>query len=158
MPYYQLIENNIILHPYLDLVNNMSSKESFLKKAKALILIMLLTIIMSFLVPTVLAQPDNLSKENLKEAPVNAELFFNLEAYFAVQNYNEPSNPWVLVNYYFENGSSIRMVFGIDRSVFPTLNLNYQNNYIQVFNKKNKVCGLGFKTKDKSNLFVYVPA
>jgi hypothetical protein len=136
----------------------MSSKKSFLKKAKAPILIMLFTIIMSFLVPTVLAQPDAISKESLKEAPENADLFFNLEAFFAVQNYNEPSNPWVLVNYYFDNGSSIRMVFGIDRSVFPTLNLDYQNNYIQVFDRKGKVCGLGFKSKDKSNLFVFAPA
>ncbi len=136
----------------------MSSKESFLRRAKVPILIMLLTVIMSFLVPTVLAQPDNLSKENLNKTPENGDLFFNLEAFFAVQNYNEPSNPWVLVNYYFENGSYIRMIFGIERSIFPTLNLNYQNNFIQVFDKRGKMCGLGFKSKDKSNLFVYVPA
>ncbi len=136
----------------------MFSKKSLRKRMRTPLVLMVLTIILSFFVPTVLAQPDNLSKDNLKDAPENADLFFNLEAYFAVQNYNEPSNPWVLVNYYFENGSSIRMVFGIDRSVFPTLNLDYQNNYVQVFDKKGKVCGLGFKTKDKYNLFVYVPA
>jgi hypothetical protein len=152
------IENNIFHNFYLiPGGKDMSSKVSFFKKAKAPLLIMILTIILSFLVPTVLAQPDNLPKENLKETPENSNLFFNLEAFFTVQNYNEPSNPWALVNYYFENGSSIRMVFGIDRTVFPTLNLDYQNNYIQVFDKKGKVCGLGLKSKDKSNLFVYVP-
>ncbi len=133
----------------------MSSKRSLIKKFKAPMLLILLTILLSFLVPSVFSEPINPSKRN--EVPTNGDLAYNLDAYFMVVNYNEPSNPWILVNYYFENGSSIRMVLGIDRMVFPSLNLDYQNNFIQVFDKKGKVCGLGFKTGSKSNLFIYAP-
>lgn len=134
----------------------MSSKKSLVKRVRAPLLLMVLTILISFLVPGILAEPVNSSKKY--ETPANADLAYGLDAYFAVVNYNEPSNPWVQINYYFENGSHIRMIFGMDRSIFPSLNLNYQNNFVQVFDRKGKLCGLGFKTRSKSNLFVFVPA
>lgn len=134
----------------------MSSKKSLIKRVRAPLLLMVLTILISFLVPGILAEPVNSSKKY--ETPANADLAYSLDAYFAIVNYNEPSNPWVQINYYFENGSYIRMIFGMDRSIFPSLNLNYQNNFVQVFDRKGKLCGLGFKTRSKSNLFVFVPA
>ncbi len=118
-------------------------------------LLILLTILFSFLVPSIMAQPENPSKKF--EAPTNADLTYNLEAYFAIVNYNEPTNPWIQVNYYLENGSYIRMIFGMERVVFPSLNLNYQNNFIQVFDRKGKLNGLGFKSRYKSNLYIFVP-
>lgn len=119
-------------------------------------LLILLTILLSFLVPSIMAQPENSSKKY--EAPNNADLAINLEAYFAIVNYNEPTNPWVQVNYYYENGSFIRMIFGIESIVFPSLNLNYQYNYVQVFNDKGKLSGYGVRTRSKSNLYIFVPA
>jgi len=134
----------------------MSPKISLIKKFKAPMLLILLTILLSFLVPSIMAQPENSSKKY--EAPNNADLAINLEAYFAIVNYNEPTNPWVQVNYYYENGSFIRMIFGIESIVFPSLNLNYQYNYVQVFNDKGKLSGYGVRTRSKSNLYIFVPA
>jgi len=133
----------------------MSPKKTLIKKFKVPILLILLTILMSFLAPSIMAQPENSSKKY--EAHTNADLAYNLEAYFAIVNYNEPTNPWVQVNYYYENGSHIRMIFGMDNTVFPSLNLNYQNNFVQVFDRKGKLNGFGFKSRYKSNLYIFVP-
>ncbi len=134
----------------------MSPKESLIKKFKAPMLLILLTILLSFLVPSILAQPQNSSKKY--EAPNNTDLPYSLEAYFAIVNYNEPTNPWVQVYYYYDNGSHIRMIFGMDNTVFPSLNLNYQYNVVQVFNDKGKLSGYGIRTRSKSNLYIFVPA
>jgi hypothetical protein len=128
-----------------------------LGKGKVPLFLMIFTILLTFLVPTILAQPANSSKEGQTEMPAGADLSLSFDAYFTVVNYNEPGSPFVLINYYFENGSSIRMVFGVDNSLHPSLNLNYQNNFIQVFDKKGKVCGMGFQSRGRSNLFIYVP-
>lgn len=136
----------------------MSEKKSLRKRMRAPLLIMVLTILLSFLVPTILAQPANTSRDNQNDMPAPSDLSYNLDMYFTVVNYNEPSNPWVLINYYFDNGSSVRMVFGVDRNVFPSLNLDYQNNIIQIFDKKGKISGFGFQSKSRTNLFIYVPA
>jgi hypothetical protein len=134
----------------------MSLKRTFGNR-KVPLFLMILTILLTFLVPTILAQPVNPSKEGQSDMPAGADLALDFDAYFTVVNYNEPSSPWVLINYYLDNGSSIRMVFGVDNSVYPSLNLNYQNNFIQVFDKKGKVCGMGFQSRSRSNLFVFVP-
>lgn len=134
----------------------MSPKKSLINKFKAPMLLILLTILLSFLVPSIMAQPENPSKKY--EAPTNADLAYNLEAYFAIMNYNEPTNTWVQVNYYYENGSYIRMIFGMERVVFPSLNLNFQYTYVQVFNDKGKLSGYGIRTRSKSNLYIFVPA
>lgn len=136
----------------------MFSKKSRIKGIKASLWLMFLTILISFLVPSVLAQPDNQSERYESDMASNMDSAFALDMYFAVVNYNEPSNPYILINYYYDNGSYIRMIFGVDRTVFPSLNLDYQNNYIQVFDKKGKLSGYGIRTKTKSNLFVYVSA
>ena len=134
----------------------MSPKITLIKKFKVPILLILLTILMSFLVPSILAQPENSSKKY--ETPTNVNLAYSLEAYFAVMNYNEPTNPWVQVNYYYENGSYIRMIFGMESIVFPSLSLNYQYNFVQVFDDKGKLSGYGIRTRSKSNLYIFVPA
>ena len=118
-------------------------------------LLMLFTILLSFVVPSVLAQPEDPQKK--LDAPVNSDLAYNLEAYFTIVNYNEPANPYVLINYYYENGSQITMIFGMERIVFPSLNLNFQYNYVQVFDNKGKLSGYGVRTRSKSNLYVFVP-
>jgi hypothetical protein len=130
-------------------------KKSLMKRVKVPLLLMLLTILVSFLVPTVLAEQVNPSKKD--EAPVNADLTYSLDMYFAIVNYNEPTNPWIKINYYYENGSFITMIYGMDRTVFPSLNLNYQDNFVQVFDRKGKMCGFGFKTRYRSNLYIFVP-
>lgn len=134
----------------------MFSKKSLIKKARVPMLLMILTILMSFLVPTLLAEQENTSKKY--DSPTNEDFAYNLNMYFTIVNYNDPSNPWVQINYYYENGSFITMIFGMDRTVFPSLNLNYQDNFVQVFDRKGKLCGFGFKTRIKSNLFIFVPA
>ena len=126
-----------------------------MKRVKVPLLLMLLTILVSFLVPTVLAEQVNPSKKD--EAPANADLAYSFNMYFAIVNYNEPTNPWIQVNYYYENGSFITMIYGMDRTVFPSLNLNYQNNFVQVFDGKGKMCGFGFKTRYRSKLYIFVP-
>jgi hypothetical protein len=118
---------------------------------------MVLTILMSFLVPTILAQPVNTSKDFETQNMYNSDLAYDLDAYFSMMNCNDPGNSYVLVNYYFENGSSIRMVFGVDNSIHPSLNLDYENNNIQVFDNKGKITGFGYQSKSKHNLFIYVP-
>ncbi len=135
----------------------MSSKEPLFKRIRAPMFLMVLTILMSFLVPAILAQPVNTSKDYETENLYNSDLAYDLDAYFSMMNCNDPGNSYVLVNYYFENGSSIRMVFGVDESIYPSLNLDYENNNIQVFDNKGKITGFGFQSKSKSNLFVYVP-
>jgi hypothetical protein len=134
---------------------SMLSKIPLLKGKRAPLLLMVLTILFSFLAPTVLAQPDNPSKKFDMQS--NQDLAYNLDTYFTMVDYNEPSNPYILINYYFENGSHVRMIFGVDKEVFPTLNLNYQSSLIQVFDNKGKIGGYGIRTRSKSNLFVYVP-
>ncbi|UCG68399.1 MAG: hypothetical protein JSV09_11370 [Thermoplasmata archaeon] len=131
-------------------------RKSLLKRFKVPLLLMLMTILLSFVVPSVLATPENPQKKF--EAPVNSDLAYNMEAYFTLVNYNEPTSPWVLVNYYYENGSYIRMIFGVENVVFPSLDLNLQYNIVQVFDNKGKLSGYGFKTRSKSNLFIFVPA
>jgi hypothetical protein len=49
------------------------------------------------------------------------------------------------------------MVFGVDRIIHPSLNLDYENNNIQVFDNNGKITGFGIQSKSKANLFVYVP-
>ncbi|UCE35896.1 MAG: hypothetical protein JSW00_10030 [Thermoplasmata archaeon] len=134
----------------------MLERRSLVNKVKVPLLLMLITLLLSFLVPGILAQPDNSEKRD--EPPVNSDLALGFDAYFAIVNYNEPHNPWVQVNYYYENGSYITMIYGIERSVLPSLSLNYQSGAVQVFDRKGKLTGLGFKTRTKSNLFVFVPA
>lgn len=131
-------------------------KDSLISKHKLPLFLMLIMIFMSFIVPSVLAQPENDSKKY--EAPSNSDLALGLEAYFAIVNYNEPTNSWVQINYYYENGSYITMIYGIEITVFPSLSLNYQSGFIQVFDKKGKLCGFGIKIRTKSNLFIFVPA
>ena len=134
----------------------MSSKKALKKGIRVPLLLVLFTILIGILVPTVLAQPAD-PRDYSSEMPMNADLAYNLDAYFAVVNYNEPMNPWVQINYYYDNGSHIRMVFGIDRTIFPTLNLDFQNNMIQVFDRKGKLSGYGINLKGKTNLYIYVP-
>jgi hypothetical protein len=133
----------------------MFSEKSLIKRARVPMLLVILTILMSFLVPTMLAEQENMSKKF--ESPANEDLARNLNMYFAIVNYNEPSNPWVQINYYDENGSFITMIFGMDRTVFQSLNLNYQNNFVQVFDRKGKLCGFGYNTRYKSNLYFFIP-
>jgi hypothetical protein len=135
----------------------MSSKEPLFKRIRAPMFLMVLTILLSFLVPTILAQPASPSRDYETNNIYNSDLAYDLDVYFSMMNCNDPGNSWVIVNYYFENGSSVRMVFGLDRTVFPSLNLDYQNNIIQVFDKKGKIDGFGFQSKSRSNLFIYVP-
>jgi len=116
---------------------------------------MVITILLSFIVPSVLAQPTDASRK--LDSSSNLEMVYNIDAYFAMVDYNEPSNPYVVMNYYYENGSHIRMVFGIERDLLPSLNLNYQNNVVQVFDKKGKLDGYGIGFKPKSRVFIYVP-
>jgi hypothetical protein len=118
---------------------------------------MLVTILISFLVPSALAEPADPTEKYESEMTSDTYLIYNIDFYFSVVNYNEPANPWVQINYYYENGSYITMIFGVDRTVYPTLNLDYHGNFIQVFDKKGKLSGYGIRTKTKSNLFVYVP-
>ncbi len=113
-------------------------KIQLLRGKKAPLLLMLFTILLSFLAPSVLAQPLDPSKKYDMQA--NGDFAYDLDTYFGIVDFNEPSNPYVIINYYFENGSHIRMIFGVDRDVFPTLNLNYQNNWIQVFDTKGTCC------------------
>lgn len=136
----------------------MSSKEPLFKRIRAPMFLMVLTILMSFLVPTILAQPASPSKDYETENIYNSDLIYDLDAYFSMMNCNDPGNSWVVVNYYFKNGSSIRMVFGVDRTIHPSLNLDYENNNIQVFDNKGKITGFGFQSKSRTNLFIYVPA
>ena len=119
--------------------------------------LIVLTILMSFLVPTILAQPASTSKDYETEGQYNSDLAYDMDAYFSMMNCNDPGNSWVIVNYYYENGSSIRMVFGVDRIIHPSLNLDYENNNIQVFDNNGKITGFGYQSKSKTNLFVYVP-
>ena len=135
----------------------MNSKEPLFKRIRAPMFLMVLTILMTFLVPTILAQPASTSKDYETENPYNSDIMSDMDAYFRMMNCNDPGNSWVMVNYYFENGSSIRMVFGIDRTIHPSLNLNYNSNYIQVFDNKGKITGFGYQSKSKANLFIYVP-
>jgi hypothetical protein len=116
---------------------------------------MVLTILMSFLVPSILAAPENHSKK--LEASTNADLFYNLDPGFTIVNFNEPSNPWVLVNYYYDNGSHIRIIFSRDSVFFPSLDMNFQHNIVQVFDNKGKLSGYGVRTRSKSNLFIFHP-
>jgi len=110
---------------------------------------------MSFIVPMVLAQPTDASRK--LDPSSNMELACNIDSYFALVDYNEPSNPYVVLNYYYENGSYIRMVFGIEKDLLPSLNLNHQNNVVQVFDKKGKLDGYGVGFKPKSKVFIYIP-
>ena len=135
----------------------MSSKEPLFKRIRGPMFLIVLTILMSFLVPAILAEPVNTSKDYDTRDIYNSDLAYDLNAYFSMMNCNDPGNSYVLVNYYFENGSSIRMVFGVDSSLHPSLNLDYENNNIQVFDNKGKISGLGFQSKSKQNLFIYVP-
>ena len=135
----------------------MSAKEPLFKRIRAPMFLIVLTILMSFLVPTILAQPVNTSKNYETEGQYNSDLTYDMDAYFSMMNCNDPGNSWVIVNYYYENGSSIRMIFGVDRIIHPSLNLDYQNNNIQVFDNNGKITGFGYQSKSKANLFVYVP-
>ena len=133
----------------------MFSIKSMLKGLRAPMWLMVFAILMSFVVPSVLAQPADAARK--LDSSSNAELAYNIEAYFALVDYNEPSNPYIVLNYYYENGSHIRMIFGIEKDVSPSLNLNYQNNVIQVFDKKGKLDGYGVGIKSKSKVFIYIP-
>ncbi len=133
----------------------MLSIRSFTRCLRAPLWLMVFTILLSFVVPSVLAQPADASRK--LDSSSNMELAYNIKTYFALVDYNEPSNPYVVLNYYYENGSYIRMVFGIDKDIFPSLNLNYQNNVVQVFDKKGKVDGYGVGFKPKSKVFIYIP-
>jgi hypothetical protein len=69
----------------------MFSKKSLIKKGRVPMLLMILTILMSFLVPTLLAEQENPSKKY--DSPTNEDLTCNLNMYFTIVDYNEPSNP-----------------------------------------------------------------
>ena len=133
----------------------MFKKKSGPKKYKLPFLLMLFALVMSFIVPTFLAQPAVQQKDN--ENYSNSDFSYCIDPNFMIVNYNEPSNPWVVVNYYYENGSHIRMVFVIDNTPSPTINLDYQGNTIEVFDKKGRLSGYGVRTNSKSNVYVYVP-
>ena len=81
---------------------------------------------MSFLVPGILAESHNPSKKSTLEAHTNADLTYHLELYFTIVTYNEPMNPWVQINYYYENGQHMRIIYGVDGTALPSLNLNYR--------------------------------
>jgi hypothetical protein len=136
----------------------MSLENQMIKKMKVPLFFMLVTILISFLAPGVLAEPIDPSERYESEMAADANLMHSIDSYFAVVNYNEPSIPWVQINYYYENGSQITMIFGVDRTIYPTLNLDYNGPFIQVFDKKGKISGFGIRMKTKSNLFVFVPA
>jgi hypothetical protein len=135
----------------------MNSKEPLFKRIRAPMFLMVLTILMSFLVPTLLAEPANTSRDYETENIYGSDLAYDLDAYFRMMNCNDPGNTWVIINYYFENGSSIRMVFGVHDRIHPSLNLDYQNSNIQVFDNKGKITGFGYQSKSRPNLFIYVP-
>ncbi len=118
--------------------------------------LMVLTILMTFLVPTILAQPASTSKDYETNSLYNSDIMSDMDAYFRMMNCNDPGNTWVMVNYYFENGSSIRMVFGVDRTVHPSLNLNYQNNYIRVFDNKGKIMGFGYQSRSLRRIYLFM--
>ncbi len=133
----------------------MFKKKSGIKKYKLPFLLMLFALVMSFIVPTFLAQPTVQQKDN--ENYSNSDFSYCIDPGFMIVNYNEPSNPWVVVNYYYENGSQIRMVYVVDNTFSPTLDSDYQGNTIEVFDKYGRLSGYGIKTNSKSNIYVYVP-
>lgn len=133
----------------------MFNKKSGLKKYKLPFLLMLIALVLSFIVPTLLAEPANSQKDN--ETYSNSDLKYILDPTFSNVNYNEPHNPWVIVNYYYESGSQISMIFLIDDTSSPTINLDHQSNVIEVFGEKGRLSGYGIKANRESNVYVYVP-
>lgn len=125
------------------------------KGLKVSLWLMILTILISFIVPSVLAQPVDASRKT--DANAGIDLTYDVDSYFALVNYNEPSNPYIVLNYYFENGSHIRMVHGVDIVIFPSLNLDYQNNVVRIFDKNGKLEGYGFGFRPKSRTYVFMP-
>ena len=70
-------------------------------------------------------------------------------------DYNEPMNPYVLMNYYYRDGSCVRMVYGIDATSLSPFDLELQTEVIPVLDMDNNIIGYGVKTKTNSNLFVF---
>lgn len=128
---------------------------SFLSRyIRAPLWLVIAVILMSFIVPSVLAQPADGSRK--LDSSTDMDTAYGIDAFFAIADYNEPSNPYIVLNYYYENGSHIRIVFGIDRDLMPSLSLDYQNNVVQVFDRKGKLDGYGVGFKPKSKVFIYV--
>jgi hypothetical protein len=123
---------------------------------KALIIFMLALLSIQFLFPAIYADSFG-SDHDYPERDLYSNLDFNFEAYFAVIDYNDINHPWVQIYYYYENGSKIRMIYGIDELSFRNLELNFLRNNIPVFDSSGNIYGYGIKTKYKSNLYVFIP-
>ena len=86
----------------------------------------------------------------------NKEITETFDEYLILVNYNEPMNPYFIIVYYYNDGSCIRMVHGIESSSLDILELDFESGQIPVLNIENKICGHGIKIKTNSNLFIFV--
>jgi hypothetical protein len=86
----------------------------------------------------------------------NYDLTEIFDEYLILIDYNEPMNPYILMNYYYKDGSCIRMVYGIKSTDLTLLDMDSENKLIPVFDSNNNLNGYGIKTSRSSNLYIFI--
>ncbi|MCK5561441.1 MAG: hypothetical protein KAJ51_12635 [Thermoplasmata archaeon] len=135
----------------------MSYTKKFTINIKASLILMILAIFLSIFVPGVVAEPRGGFENANYEHPIYNDITYNFDEYLTIVNYNEPMNPYVIMNYYYQDGSNVKIIYGVQGTVVASLNLDHQNNLIPVFDAYGNLVGYGVNPKLKSNLFIFVP-
>jgi hypothetical protein len=124
-------------------------------KFKLRFIIVIITLIFVSIVPSAVgASYSNPNDQSLQDT-IDPDMFDIFDEYLILIDYNEPMNPYILMNYYYQDGSCVRLVYGI-----PTVNLSldgqiFDYELIPIFNYQNKIIGWGVKINTRSNLFIF---
>jgi hypothetical protein len=127
-----------------------------LKKFKLNIFIVILSILIVTILPNVVADPDSTPANYSNTITLNSDLNEIFDEYLILIDYNEPMNPYILMNYYYHDGSCTRMVYGIKSTNLNYFNLDLEKDLIPVYGDNNKIHGYGVRTKSTRNLFIFV--
>lgn len=124
------------------------------KKFKQYFVIAILAIFIGSFLPGIIAETLPHSGNNTNNLTVKSDLTEIFDEYLILIDYNEPMNPYIIMIYYYKDGSCSRIVFGIESVELHSLNL--ENKLIPVFDADNNFCGHGVKTRASSNLYIYI--
>jgi hypothetical protein len=124
-------------------------------RCKLKVFIVILTLFVVSFLPSAVNGSYPGSNELTKEESIDSDLFDLFDEYLTLINYNEPMNPYILLNYHYKDGSCARLVYGIRIVNLVSDNQNHDSEFIPILNDENNIVGWGLKTNANSNLFLF---